>query len=313
MRRQEFYALQTREVTQLPNWLCQVESDPWQKCFGRALSVAGKTSMTSTLGTIPQYKRAQIARDIAARHNWDELGLLFENEIKTTYSRNALQGIFGENLSPKRLCEHLIEKLVGHNLSIGSFVRALDELGMKDIVSKYPELQININNGSATTTKVSSDPPVPITLPKDTAKNSGNTLKYSFIPVFFLVVAIGVWFVVPHDQSKIHQNYTPNVSGSKLETLRDISDFKRAQIASKIAENRNWPLLGLSFRQELGIVLKKDSLVAKYGNLSDEQLCHYLIEEFANRALSIQSFRNALQSSNIGMHYVVQEFPELQK
>lgn len=109
--------------------------------------------MTSTLSTIPQYKRAQIARDIAANVSWDELGLLFENEIKTTYNRRALEATFGEHLTPKKLCEQLIEKLVGHNLSIGSFVRALEELGMLNIISKYPELQININNKPSTKTK----------------------------------------------------------------------------------------------------------------------------------------------------------------
>ena len=99
----------------------------------------------------------------------------------------------------------------------------------------------------------------------------------------------------------------------KGETLRGIPLARRMEIAHKIAVNTNWRLLGPYFEIAIGIAIQKENLVANHGQLPDAQLCEHLVEEFANRALSIHSFRRVLELPNIGMNYIVNEFSELQK
>lgn len=93
---------------------------------------------SKTLNKISAAKRIELAREIASRNNWDELGLQFEKELNgVTFSRGALVAEKGEHATPIILVQHLIEKLAALLLLVLSFKRALHNLGMADIVEKF--------------------------------------------------------------------------------------------------------------------------------------------------------------------------------
>lgn len=90
--------------------------------------------------------------------------------------------------------------------------------------------------------------------------------------------------------------------------VNDIPESSRKELAYQIVENPTWRNIGLYFESEYGFKISEAQLRAKYPpGTPDQQLCEYLIEELAQRKVSIRSFKNALNNPNIGMNAIADE------
>lgn len=87
--------------------------------------------------------------------------------------------------------------------------------------------------------------------------------------------------------------------------LKDISEQKRNELAGKIVLNTNWRYVGLYFEKEYGFTISETKLKKDHSELLPEaRLCRHLINELAERKVSIQSFIDVLNNPNIGMNAI---------
>ena len=79
--------------------------------------------------------------------------------------------------------------------------------------------------------------------------------------------------------------------------LRDLSSLTLLRIADRIALHpHDWPTVGFYFKSSRNIVIKRTFLESKYGlNNNDQFLCRRLLEELAERDVTIEELQNALQ------------------
>ena len=78
--------------------------------------------------------------------------------------------------------------------------------------------------------------------------------------------------------------------------LRDLSSLTLLRIADRIALHPyDWPTVGYYFKISHNIVITRTFLESKYGLNNDQFLCRRLLEELAERDVTIEELQNALQ------------------
>jgi hypothetical protein len=96
--------------------------------------------------------------------------------------------------------------------------------------------------------------------------------------------------------------------------LRDIPQNLRSEFAQEIGCTAKWINIGLYFEEKYGFIITEDTLKRDYGtSLSNSFLCTHLIEELAQRNVSIQSLINVLNNPNIGMNSIATKMEQLSK
>lgn len=87
---------------------------------------------------IPEYRRRELSKEIAASSAWRNIGLYFEQEYRFKISEDDLKAKHPPGSPALHLCEQLIEELTQKNVSIQSLINALNNpnIGMAAIASQ---------------------------------------------------------------------------------------------------------------------------------------------------------------------------------
>ena len=113
-------------------------------------------------------------------------------------------------------------------------------------------------------------------------------------------------------KNDLKANYE-KIKDKKLIKFHEISEITRNNIAAKIVTSSSWTDLGLMFENDNPKIepINHQSLIAMYGYEPPLILCKKLMVLLAAKGLTIKQLTRALKQHNIGMNYIVDQFPEL--